>query len=432
MLRTMRPDRADHIARAGAFNGRVKYVMRAAAAIGEDGTATAERTGAEAKRYSRSKLTIGLVKLLGSIVFLLVFLLSGASWRLDERISRYTDNYYLRLTAYVPAFMAIYWAVLLALDYYSGVVLEQRYGLSNQTPGRWLLREIKQWLLSTLLAIGSFLLLYRAIRGLPQWWWLAAAAGWFVMLVLIGKITPAIVVPLFYKLRPLTDQELAEKLFALAGRCGVPVGHVLEIRLSKETKKANAAVVGLGRNRRILIGDTLLDLCSHDEIEAVFAHELGHVALHHDWKLLGAGAALSVIGFYLLYLLLGPSARSLGFAGQGDIAAFPLLLLWLTLFGLAVRPLQAAGSRRFERQADLFIVGRVEQPQALISALDKLAERNLADPDPSRLVEILFYDHPPTAKRIDYLRKATNAASPSRVVQSATSPDQIVTRSKVT
>lgn len=367
-------------------------------------TATAQRTSEEAKRYSRSKLTAGLLKLLLSIVLLSVFLLSGASSRLDELIGRLTGNYYLHVGGYLLGFMVLYWVVLLALDYYSGVVLERRYGLSNQTQARWFLREAKEWLLSTLLAIGGFGLLYRLIRGLPDRWWLVAAAGWFVVLVLIAKITPAIVVPLFYKLRPLTDR-------ALADRCGVPVGHVLEIRLSKETKKANAAVVGLGRGRRILIGDTLLDLCSHDEIEAVFAHELGHIALRHDWKLLGAAAGGSVIGFYLLYLLLGPSAIRLGFAGQDDIAAFPLLLLWLTLFGLAVRPLQAAGSRHFEKQADLFILGRVTNPQCLIAALDKLAERNLADRQPSRLVELLFYDHPPIAKRIDYLRKAAPTAS---------------------
>jgi STE24 endopeptidase len=316
------------------------------------------------------------------------------------------------LSAYVIAFAALYSLVLLGLDFYGGFVLEHRYGLSNQTVARWLARSAKQWLLSTLMLIGGFCLLYRAIRGWPDRWWLAAAAGWFVMLVLIGKVTPAIVVPLFYKLGPLTDRDLAERLSALAERCGVPVKRVLEIRLSRETKKANAAVVGLGRDRRILIGDTLLDLCTPDEIEAVFAHELGHMALHHSWKWLGAGAVGSVVGFYLLYVLLGPSATALGFAGQADIAALPLLLLWLTIFGLIIRPLQAATSRHFEKRADLFIVGRVADPQSLIAALGKLAERNLADPRPGRLVELFFYDHPPIAKRIDYLRKAAQAAQP--------------------
>ena len=385
--------------------------MRTIAEMPDDKTTTVESVPADAKRYSKSKLTLGILRLVLSFMFLLAFLSLGASAALDGLIRRVTDNYYLQLSVYLLVFAVVYSAVLLGLDFYSGVVLERRYGLSNQTVGRWFLRDLKQWLLSTVLAIGGFVLLYRAIRGWPAWWWLIAAVGWFVMLVLIGKITPAIVVPLFYKLRPLTDRDLADRLFALAQRCGVPVKRVLEIRLSRETKKANAAVVGLGRDRRILIGDTLLDLCSHDEIEAVFAHELGHMALRHSWKLLGVGAVGSLVGFYLLYLLLGRSAAALGFTGQEDIAALPLLIWWLMLFGLIVQPLHAAWSRYFERQADLFIVGRVADPQSLISALDKLAERNLADPHPSRLVELLFYDHPPIAKRIAYLRQAAETSS---------------------
>ena len=294
----------------------------------------------------------------------------------------------------------------MALDFYSDVVLERRYGLSNQTTAGWLARSAKEWGLSTLLALGVLNLLYAVIRNLPHGWWLVAAVGWFVLLILIGKITPAVIVPLFYKTVPLKNRELADRLLALAGRCGVRVQRVFEIKLSKETNKANAAVVGLGHNRRILIGDTLLTLCSDDEIEAVFAHELGHVALHHTWKLLAGGAVSFVLGFYLLYLVLGPSAAALGFQGPADIAAVPLLMLWIAVFGFASKPLQTAYSRHLERQADLFILDKVETPETLASALTKLADRNLADPDPSRLVEVLFYTHPPTDKRIKYIRKS--------------------------
>jgi STE24 endopeptidase len=170
-----------------------------------------------------------------------------------------------------------------------------------------------------------------------------------------------------------------------------------------ETRPKSAAVVGLGRERRILIGDTLLTLCSHDEIEAVFAHELGHVALHHTWKLLAGGAASSVIGFYLLYLVLGPSTVALGFEGPADIAAVPVLMLWHAVFGFLSKPLQTAYSRHLEKQADLFLLDKVEKPETLASALTKLADRNLSDPAPSRLVEVLFYTHPPIAKRIAYI-----------------------------
>jgi STE24 endopeptidase len=364
-----------------------------------------------AKQYSRSKLTIGLLKLALGFLLLLTFLLSGASKALQSLVGRWTDNYHLQLSGYLLAFSVLTYALFLALDFYSDVTLERRYGLSNQTVAGWLVRSLKEWGLSMLLVVGVLNLLYAVIRSLPAWWWLIAAVGWFVLLVLISKITPALIVPLFYKTYPLQDRALADRLLTLAGRCGVRVRQVFEIKLSKETNKANAAVVGLGKERRILIGDTLLTLCSDDEIEAVFAHELGHVALHHTWKLLVGGAVSFLIGFYLLYLVLGPSAAALGFDGPADIAAVPLLLLWVAVFGFVSKPLQTAYSRRLEKQADLFILDKVEKPETLASALTKLAGRNLADPDPGRLVEILFYTHPPIAKRIAYLHQSAAKAS---------------------
>jgi STE24 endopeptidase len=372
---------------------------------GETGTSV-ERAPARAKQYSKRKLTLGLLKLALGFIFLLAFLLSGASSGLYESFRRLTDNYHLQLSGYLLAFSAVYYLLFLPLDFCSDVVLERRYGLSNQTVAAWLTRSAKEWGLSALLIIGVLNFLYATIRRLPHGWWLVAAIGWFVLVVLISKITPSVIVPLFYKTIPLKDQELVARLLALAGRCGVRVKRVFEIKLSKETNKANAAVVGLGQNRRILIGDTLLNLCPDDEIEAVFAHELGHVALHHTRKLLAGSAASFVIGFYLLYLVLGPSAAALGFEGPADIAAVPLLMLWIAVFGLISKPLQTAYSRRLEKQADLFILDKVEKPEALASALTKLADRNLSDPNPSRLVEALFYTHPPIAKRIAYIRKS--------------------------
>lgn len=370
-------------------------------------TAHRQRPPGRAKQYSRSKLAVGILRLVLTFAFLVVFLLSGASDRLHDLLGRFAGNYYLQLTGYLLVFLAVYHLLFLGFDYYSAVILERRYDLSNQTIAGWLARSTKEWLLSAVLAVVGFNLLYGLIRNVPSHWWLFASIGWFLLLVLISKITPTVLVPLFYKLNPLGDSDLAERLRALGERCGVRVRRVLEIKLSKETKKANAAVIGLGRERRILIGDTLMDLCSHDEIEAVFAHELAHVALHHSWKLLGAATASSVIAFHLLYLFLDRSAVTLGFEGAYDIAAVPLLLLWIMAFGLISRPFQAALSRHFERQADLFIVGKVEKPETLAFALAKLAARNLADPNPNRLVEVLFYTHPPIAKRITYLEQST-------------------------
>jgi STE24 endopeptidase len=376
--------------------------------VTEEGAARLKETPDRAKQYSRSKLATGILKVALGFLFLATFLLSGASSELYGFFRSFTANYHLQLSGYLLVFSVGYYLLFLGLDFFGDVVLERRYGLSNQTATTWLVRSAKEWGLSTFLIVGVLNLLYAVIRGLPHWWWLIAAIGWFILLVLISKITPAVIVPLFYKMIPLQDSGLVDRLLALADRCGVYVQRVFEIKLSKETKKANAAVLGWGRNRRIVIGDTLLTLCSADEIEAVFAHELGHVALHHTWKLLAGSAASFVIGFYLLYLVLGPSAAALGFAGPAEIGAVPLLMLWIAIFGFLSRPLQTGYSRRLEKQADLFILDKVEKPETLASALTKLADRNLSDPNPSRLVEALFYTHPPIAKRIAYLRTGAN------------------------
>ena len=355
-----------------------------------------------AKQYSRSKLATGILRLAVGFVFLLAFLFSGASQELYGLWRSLSKSYHLQLSGYLLVLSAGYYLLFLGLDFYGDVVLERRYGLSNQTTAGWLVRSAKEWGLSTLLIVGVLNLLYAVIRGLPHWWWLVAAIGWFVLLVLISKITPAVIVPLFYKMVPLQNSELADRLLALAGRCGVRVQRVFEIQLSKETNKANAAVVGWGRNRRILIGDTLLTLCSDDEIEAVFAHELGHVALHHTWKLLAGSAASFVIGFYLLYLLLGPSAAALGFAGPADIAAVPLLLLWIAVFGFLSRPLQTAYSRHLEKQADLFIFDRVEKPETLACRSHETRRPQPLRPQPQPLRRSPLL-HPPAHRQTDRL-----------------------------
>lgn len=359
--------------------------------------------GEQAKQYARRKLTLTVWKLALTPVFLLVLLWSGASDFLGDLAARLAGQYYLQLGYYLFAFMVLYYVVFLGLDFYGGHVLEHRYGLSDQTAASWFARSVKQWLLSAVVVVLALSLLYHLIRHFPRQWWLLASFGWLLLLVLFSRIAPAVIVPLFYRCGPLNDRALADRLLGLARRCGVTVRRVFQIKLSKETRKANAAVVGLGRSRRILIGDTLLDICSHDEIEAVFAHELGHVRLHHSWKMLAMAGAGSVAGLYLLRVCLNPVTAYFGFAHAYDIAGVPLLMLLIIALGTAFTPLQNAYSRYLEKRADLFAIGHIDSPERLISALVKLARQNLADPAPGRLTEWLLYDHPSVPRRVRYL-----------------------------
>jgi STE24 endopeptidase len=233
-----------------------------------------------------------------------------------------------------------------------------------------------------------------------SWWWLWAAAAWLVATLLLGQLLPVIILPLFYKVTRLDDALLLERLRRLADGTGLNVEGVYRLHLSAETKKANAALAGLGRTRRVLLGDTLLDEFTPEEIEVVFAHEVGHHVHRHLAKMVISSVVLAALGFWLADVVLRHASVTLGYPAFNDPAALPLLLLVLTVFGLLLSPAQNALSRYFERQCDRYALKRTHAPDAYRSAFTKLARMNKSDPDPHPLVVWLFDDHPPIRQRL--------------------------------
>jgi STE24 endopeptidase len=362
-----------------------------------------EETSKQARQYSKLRIRLTILELVLSTVLLVIVLLSGASLQLKELVSKWTGNFYLQVGLYLVVFAFVCYLLSLGLDFYGGYLLEHRFGLSNQTVLRWAQRSIKKALLSLAMLLTAAEALYFFLKYFPKHWWLLTTAAWVVFTIVLGRIVPTLIIPLFYKCKPLDRAQLRGQLLALGENCGVGVKEVFEIKLSKDTKKANAGVAGLGRSRRILLGDTLLSNFSDDEIEAVFAHELGHVRLRHIWKILAFGAVVSAISFYLTFLLFEGGIRVFGFSGAHDIAAFPLLALILMVVGLTLMPIQLWFLRHLEKQADIFAVEHIENAQSFACALTKLAEQNLIDTSPGRLEELLLYDHPPILKRLRYV-----------------------------
>jgi len=214
-----------------------------------------------------------------------------------------------------------------------------------------------------------------------------------------------VLLPLFYKYKPLDRPELKARLLALAEKCGARVVDVFDLQLSAKSKAANAALAGLGRTRRILLGDTLLSRYSEDEIEAVLAHELGHHVHAHLWKLIGAQTGIVFLGFFLADRLLNWGVSAYGFEDHADLAAFPLLALTFAVLAVVLLPAVNSLSRYFEREADRFAAEVTGRPEALASALERLAEQNLADRTPHPVVEFLFYSHPSIGRRVQALGK---------------------------
>jgi STE24 endopeptidase len=362
--------------------------------------AALEPAAPEVKRYERQKLAATIANALISLAALAVgALLLGP--RIDGWVRQLTGkNDWLRLVAIGFVYASVLELLTLPVSFWSSYVLEHRYGLSNQTLRRWLWRRIKGYLvggpIGLVLLLGLYLLLW---YGGP-WWWVWATIGWLVVTLVMGQLLPTVILPLFYKVTPLDDAPLLERLRRLTQGTGLNVQGVYRLELSADTKKANAALAGLGCTRRVLLGDTLLSEFTPEEIEVVFAHEVGHHVHRHLPKMIVAGVVLAAVGFWLVDLVLRHAAPALGYAGFDDPAALPLILLVLALLGLLLAPAQNAVSRFFERQCDYYALRKTGLAQAYRSAFLKLARLNKADPDPHPLVVWLFDDHPPIRERL--------------------------------
>ncbi len=354
----------------------------------------------EARRYNRTRRRLSLAETGLGFAFLVVLLATGWTRGLrDWCVRGGRENYLLELFLYVLALAVISKVLTFGLDLYS-FFLEHRYNLSNQGLGSWLWDQAKGWLVG--LGIGVLLaeLVYWIIRNWTEEWWLISWLIFIALFVFFVEVAPVALFPLFYKFAPLENEELKQRLLRLSERAGTRVRGVYEWKLSEKSKKANAALVGLGRTRRILLADTLLANYSADEIESILAHELGHHVHRHIVKSIAVEAGITLVGFWAANEILRYADQRHMFSGLYDFANLPLLLLVSSALSFLLMPALNAWSRRNERQADRYAWTATRSVAPFISSMSKLAEQNLAEREPSPLVEWLFHSHPSVAKRI--------------------------------
>ncbi len=361
----------------------------------------------EAKRYGRLELICTLADKALDTAYLAAaaFVLA---WPIDRWLQDLVpgDGYgwmTLRLGAMFVIITVLHAGVSFPLSLYSGHLLEHQFGLSKLSFGGWLWRYAKRNLLASGFGLVLILGLYGLIWLTGPWWWLTAAAAFFVVSIVIGRLAPVLILPLFYSVEKLESPELAERIARLAEGTGLSIEGVYRLGLGEETVKANAMLAGLGRTRRVLLGDTVLDSFSPDEIEVIFAHEIGHHVFHHIRKLILTGILYSAAGFFLCDRVL--RVWVVWCEGQLDYSTMPaytlpLMMLVLTLFAMLLEPLQNAVSRHYERQSDRYALDRTGLKDAYISAFRKLAKLNKDDPDPHWLDVALFHSHPPIAERL--------------------------------
>ena len=290
--------------------------------------------------------------------------------------------------------------VLLPLAYYGGYALPRAFGLSHQTGRAWTLDWLKATLLTTAFgtAIGG-VFLWLVIAGGANWWWMFGVFVSAVGVVLVF-VTPYVLVPLFFKMQPLADAATVERIHALVNRAGAPVRDVCSLDFSRRTAEANAAVIGMGRSRRVVIADTLLAEFTPGEVDAVVAHELGHHVQHHVQMLLLGNAIVIWLGLFVASRVVAFALPVLSLPSLAYVPGYPVLLFVVELFFLVLSPLLNWWSRRLESAADLFALKLTCDPDAFEGAMRRIGCQNLVELCPPRWSEVLLATHPALHRRI--------------------------------
>lgn len=340
-----------------------------------------------------------------TILFLILFLFLGLSAFLRRQVEKISKKRFWLIFFYSLIFILLAFIVGLPSSYY-GFHLEQKFELSNQNFSEWFGEQLKGLLVLFIIGLIAIEGIYFALKKAPKTWWIYVSVVFVLFTVLLVNLAPILIMPLFNIYTPLPEGEIRDGLTALSEKADVKVEEIYQMDMSKQTKKANAMFTGLGNTKRIILGDNLIREYTTDEIEVVIAHEMGHNILSHIWKIIALMSFISAIGFLVIHLTMGRIInrfrKSLRIENMADIASLPLFMLIFAIFSLITLPIMPAYSRHLERQADKFALDLTNNPDAAISAFEKLAYQNLSNPNPHPVIEFLLYDHPPISKRIKF------------------------------
>ena len=365
----------------------------------------------QAREYARLKRRLSFIGLGISAAGVLILLLSGLStWLRDVlRLPAWlawqplSGWFPWQILAYFLLISLAYELITLPLGYYSGYILPHRYKLSTMSLGAWSRDLLKGFALGLILEALVIELMYALLAWQPLSWWLWVGLLLIFFSVVMANLAPVLIMPLFYKFTPLPEGELTERLIKLVQQARTRVRGVFSMQMSDKTTTANAALMGLGNTRRIVVGDTMLDRYTTDEIEVVLAHELGHHVHKDIWKLLLGQSLLMLGGLYLANLAFHWAVDTQHFyQSLSDPATLPFLFTLIGIFSLVIMPLSNGLSRAIEYQADEYALQVTHKVEAFKSAMTRLANQNLAEVEPEPLIEWLFHNHPSIRKRLKH------------------------------
>jgi STE24 endopeptidase len=352
----------------------------------------------KAREYSRRRRRLSILNTALALAMLLVLIFTGI-WR------GFTILFSWPAIAAAVVYMLVillgFAAVTSPLRYYRGFILPHRYGISTQKLRGWLMDLAKSGGIGLVLEAAAVAIVYWFLLDYPDIWWLLAWGLLLLVSVLSYIVAPVLLVPLFYKMRPLADTNLKSRLDQIAQKAGARVHGIYVLDFSTRGTAANAGLMGMGRTRRIVVSDTLIQQYPIPEVEVITAHEIGHHMDRDIFRLFSVQACFSLLVLKIVDVVLKASVAPAGFSGISDPAALPLLILLLGAFNALVSPLVHTFSRMVERQADAYALALTGDSPAFVDSMTRLANQNLGVADPPKWEEFLFYDHPSYNKRVE-------------------------------
>jgi STE24 endopeptidase len=361
--------------------------------------------------YSVEKSRVFVIEKIAGDVVLLGLVLAGPLNYLSNTLLNLDLQFVWAGMIFFLVLGLVFFVLGLPFDYYYTFSVEERYGFNRSDLKTWVTDKVKEVILSTVLLVALLVPVLWAMKAFPNYWWFWGFVIASVIQLVLVVLYPVLIAPIFNKFEPLEDEALARDVEQMARDVGMRTQGIFQMDAGKRSAHSNAYFAGLGKARRVVLFDTLLNSLSHDEILGVLAHEMGHFKLKHILKSYLGGQAAMLVGFYLTYLMLNWDRpyQAFGFDLSQSYAMLLLVGIFWRRLGFFLRPLYMIFSRRAERQADLFSVGLRQNAQPLATALKKMAEQNLSNLNPHPLYVWFYYSHPPLLERITLLENQGRA-----------------------
>jgi STE24 endopeptidase len=362
----------------------------------------------KAADYSIAKLRLGFIEILIGVVLLLAWTLVGGMALLDGLVRSIIDDPLYTGTTFIIAALIISSILDIPLSLYKTFVIEEKFGFNKSTPALFISDQFKNLLLLLVIGIPLALAVLWLMINSGHYWWIYAWLVWTFFTLLMMWAYPVLIAPLFNKFSPLDDNVLKQRIENLLGRCGFTSSGIFVVDGSKRSGHSNAYFSGLGASKRVVFFDTIIELLSHNEIEAVLAHELGHYRHKHIQKGLLVMSLYSLAGFAILGWLAGTPwfYAALGVPVPSTHTAIFLFILIIPVFSYFTQPLLSYFMRRNEFQADEFASQHADAND-LIRALVKMYSENSSTLTPDPVYSSFYYSHPPAPVRVAHLAAMT-------------------------